>query len=294
MFQQGQDLGGFDACPQAGLPEDDHRKAAYLALRHLRRLIGEVHFEVFFQPHLWYNAAKASPGGVHMMTNWLKKLFTLQHQPQRSRTNELSELFQGNFFVMFIPVNSLFEGADTYKLKYAYGNLFKNEVCHREAFIPERFDTAYFLDCLTQGKFIAIGLNGIGTLVFTNHRVSALFHILQSHYRNCTSYVFCATDNAGYFKKLEGGKIVRKIASHLVADGIGNNPETRGQPCEFELDTGRVFKIDLKATWMDDMLKDFGKAEILALFDYYVGLPNLKNENITHITIYSVNENPHG
>ena len=45
---------------------------------------------------------------------------------------------------------------------------------------------------------------------------------------------------------------------------------------------------------MDDMLKNFGKKEILNLLDYYVGLSNIKNENIVSIAIYNVNENPNG
>lgn len=208
--------------------------------------------------------------------------------------NDLPELFETDFFVMFIPVAPLFDGADAYKLKYSHGNLFRNQICRRENFVYERFDTAYFLTCLREGKIVVIGLEKLGTLVFTNHRVSALFHILQSHYKECTSYVFCATDRAGYFKKLQGGKIKRKIASHLVAEGIGNNPEVRGQPCEFELETGNIFQVDFHAKWLDDRVKNFGKKEILDLLDYYVGRVNLKKEKIEYAAIYSVAENPHG
>ena len=52
-------------------------------------------------------------------------------------------------------------------------------------------------------------------------------------------------------------------------------------------DTGGYFKI-LKAKYIADMLKGFYKEEILDLFDYYVGLSNMKNENIQNIFIYSL------
>lgn len=182
-----------------------------------------------------------------MALSFLKNRF---RQPSPSR-NQLVELFQGNFFVMFLPVDPLFDGADSYALKYPYGNLFKNQICLRETLLPTYTETAYFQTCLASRKIVAVGLKDCGTLVFTNHRVSALFQILQTHYRNCTSYVFCATDNAGYFKKLEGGKIVRKIASHLVAEGIGNTPEVRGAPVNLNRRPAGFFKSTTRPSgWM--------------------------------------------
>lgn len=44
----------------------------------------------------------------------------------------------------------------------------------------------------------------------------------------------------------------------------------------------------MNAKYIADMLKGFYKEEILDLFDYYVGLSNMKNENIQNIFIYSL------
>lgn len=230
-----------------------------------------------------------------MTANWFQNFKRRGHSAQAPAYHDLlSELFERNFFVMFLPVAPLFNGADSYKLTYPYGNLFRNQICCRDAYLYSGFDTAYYLRCLTEGKFIVVTLKELGTLVFTNHRVSFLFDILQRHYRQCTSFVFCATDNAGYFKKLQNGRISRKIASHLVAEEMSNAPETRGQPCEYELETGKIFKIDYSATYLDDLLKNFGKSEIMELLNYYVGLSNLTNERITDVVVYSVPENPNG
>lgn len=47
----------------------------------------------------------------------------------------------------------------------------------------------------------------------------------------------------------------------------------------------------MNAKYITDMLKGFYKEEVLDLFDYYVGLSNMKNENIQNVFIYSLEIN---
>ena len=46
----------------------------------------------------------------------------------------------------------------------------------------------------------------------------------------------------------------------------------------------------MKAKSLKDMITDFYMKDVLALFDYYVGLNNLKNENVQRIIIYDLIE----
>ena len=71
-------------------------------------------------------------------------------------------------------------------------------------------------------------------------------------------------------------------------DGIRNCPETRGAPCAYELETGRIFRVDPKAATMAEMLTGFTKDEVRALFDYYIGLKQFQRENIERVLIYSL------
>ena len=137
-----------------------------------------------------------------------------------------------------------------------------------------------------EGGCVLVEVAGLGSFFFTDHRRSDLFRGLQRSFKNVRSFVFCGNETGGYFKILENGRIRRKIASHLVMEGIGNNPETRGEPCEYERETGHIYRIDSKAQWMKDMLPDFGKREVWALFDYYVGWERFRTEKIQAIRLY--------
>ena len=101
-----------------------------------------------------------------------------------------------------------------------------------------------------------------------------------------TSYVFCGNTDGGYFKILQNGKIQRKIASFLCMDGIRNYPDTRGKPCRYEIETGHIYKADLKARHMKDCIKGFTCKEVLDLFDYYVGLDRFTTGNIQRVLAY--------
>ena len=143
---------------------------------------------------------------------------------------------------------------------------------------------------LAHGDCVVIELDGLGSFVFTRHKRSDLFLNLQKRFRETTNYVFCASDTGGYFKILKDGRIQRKIASNMISDGIGNNPETRGEPCAYELETGHIFKINYKAGYLRDMLSDFTRLEVLALFDYYIGMKNFKAENVQRVLFYALSE----
>ncbi len=199
--------------------------------------------------------------------------------------NELIELFDNNFNVMFIPTYPIFNNEDKIKLKYPYYNANKY-TCIKEDYVFHHFDTQYYTKGMKEGKCVIVEINDLGSLIFTNHVNSDLFLILQRDYRDYTNFVFEGNRTDGYFKILEDGKIRRKIASHLKMEGIHNNPETRGKPCEYEITHQKIWKVDHKAKYMDDMIKGFNKKEIMKLFDYYVGLEYLDNSKINTIKIY--------
>ena len=71
-------------------------------------------------------------------------------------------------------------------------------------------------------------------------------------------------------------------------EGIRNNPETRGKPCQYEIETGRIFKVDSKARHLRDCIKNFTKNEVLALLEYYVDMEKFKTENVERVLIYSL------
>ena len=85
---------------------------------------------------------------------------------------------------------------------------------------------------------------------------------------------------------MKDGVILRKIASYGKVDGVCSYPETRGMPCEYEMEN-KIYKIDMKARMLKDMLK-FDIHDVSDLFDYYVGWVNIKNESILNIRIYEL------
>lgn len=217
----------------------------------------------------------------------IKKIFS---KKQQNYINELKELFANDFNVMVIPTYQIFNNTKSVQLRYPYDSA-QEYYCIREDYIFQDFDTAYYLRCIKESKCIIIEIKNLGSLIFTNHLRSDLFYILQRDYRTYVNYVFEGNDTGGYFKILKGGKIDRKIASYLIMDGIKNYPETRGKPCEYEIKKGNIWKVDMNAKYIADMLKGFYKEEVLDLFDYYVGLSNMKNENIQNVFIYSLEIN---
>ena len=202
--------------------------------------------------------------------------------PEPPCENQLRELLENDFNVMFLPLFQLWEGED-FPLKVPYGD----DYCVRqESYVYQGFDTRAYRRWMREGGCVLVEVAGLGSFFFTDHRRSDLFRGLQRSFKNVRSFVFCGNETGGYFKILENGRIRRKIASHLVMEGIGNNPETRGEPCEYETETGHVYRIDSKAQWMKDMLPDFGKREVWALFDYYVGWEKFRTEDIQAVRLY--------
>ena len=200
--------------------------------------------------------------------------------------NSISELMEDNFNVMFLPLFHIFE--DGFFLKYPYPNYVQNKTLYKEEITSTQFNTEFYLRCIKEGKIVVFEIQNKGSLIFTNHLVSDVFAILQRHYANVKSYVFMGNDTGGYFKILENGKIVRKISSYLIMDNIKNCPETRGLPCEYELEKNKRYKVDPKAKKLKDMLPNFKKENVLDLFDYYVGKDCLDNNKIKEITIFYI------
>lgn len=204
--------------------------------------------------------------------------------PFRCRQEELSDFLQGDFCLMFIPRFDLFPGALTLTSPFR-----SSYVLTPQEELPQYRER----DCRTRlkrGDCVVLEVEGLGSFVRTNHHRSGLFQALQRNFPDVVSYVFCASDTGGYFKILQDGRIVRKIASNMWMEGMGNNPEVRGQPCAYELETSHIYKIDWKAQHMADMLPDFGRREVLALFDYYVGLSKFKTESLRRILICTLTE----
>ena len=197
--------------------------------------------------------------------------------------NQLRELMENDFNVMFLPLFRLWEGEENFTVKVPYGDGYR---CRREPYVYRGFDTREYRQRIREGGCVLIEVAGLGSFLFTDHRHSDLFQGLQRSCKAARSFVFCGNETGGYFKILENGRIRRKIASHLVMEGIGNNPETRGEPCEYERETGHIYRIDGKAEWMKDMLPGFGKDQVWALFDYYVGWDRFRMEAIQTVRLY--------
>lgn len=211
----------------------------------------------------------------------LGKLFT-QRPPEPPCENTIWELLENDFNVMYLPLFHLWEEED-FTLKVPYGDDYR---CRREPYDYRSFDTREYRWRMQEGYCVLFEVKALGSFFLTNHRHSDVFRGLQCSFKNVRSFVFCGNETGGYFKILENGRIRRKIASYLVMEGIGNNPETRGDPCEYEIETGCVYHIDSKAKRMKDMLPDFGREQIWALFDYYIGWKRFRTEDIQAVRLY--------
>ena len=197
--------------------------------------------------------------------------------------NQLRELMENDFNVMFLPLFRLWEGEENFTVKVPYGDGYR---CRREPYVYRGFDTREYRQRMREGYCVLFEVKDLGSFLFTDHRHSDLFQGLQRSCKAVRSFVFCGNETGGYFKILENGRIRRKIASHLVMEGISNNPETRGEPCEYERETGHIYRIDGKAEWMKDMLPDFGREQVWALFDYYVGWERFRTEDVQAVQLY--------
>lgn len=202
-------------------------------------------------------------------------------------SNNLMDMLRDNFNLMFIPISDIWGGKESFRLKYPFDGARKYN-CSKDNYSYEYFDSNYYIDCTKHSKAVIVEIKNLGSFIFTDHCHSDLFLILQRDFPNVTSYAFCGNDTGGYFKILENGKIQRKIASFLCMEGIRNNPETRGKPCQYEIETGKIFKVDSNARHLRDCIKNFAKNEVLALMEYYVNMENFKTENVERVLIYSL------
>ena len=65
----------------------------------------------------------------------------------KKKKNELSELFENEYFVMLIPAYKILDGADEYKLIYRYPNVYQNAQCYKVAESCE-FNCEYLNKCI--------------------------------------------------------------------------------------------------------------------------------------------------
>ena len=56
------------------------------------------------------------------------------------------------------------------------------------------------------------------------------------------------------------------------------------------METGHIYRVDPNAKTVWEMVPDFGYSEIVDLLDYYVGLQHFRNENLTNIALYTLEE----
>ncbi|MBE7020653.1 MAG: hypothetical protein E7411_04375 [Ruminococcaceae bacterium] len=201
--------------------------------------------------------------------------------------NNIISLLEDEFFLMFIPTFDLLNNASHYKLKYSYPNMFQNADAYKIEVSTSNADVQFYKEQLNNNKIVILE-NRIGSFVFSNVFTFDIFQILQKHYKEYTNYVFCADKDFGYFKILENGKIKRKINSFGFIKGISIYPETRGVPCQYEIDNNVTFKIDSKAKLLVEMLKGFGREEVIDLIDYYIGISIISNGDINKTHIYEI------
>lgn len=204
----------------------------------------------------------------------------------RRTASDLPGFFSGNFCVMFFPLIPLLPTEERIFLPgyYSYQNYF----CTLREMHTDPVAAYRCRKHLKQSRCMVLEVNDLGSFVFTNHYHSAVFQNLQRKFPNVISYVFASDGSGGYFKILKDGRIQRKIASYMFFEGMGSYAECRGAPCAYELENGHVFKVDLKAQHLREMLPDFTKREVLNLFDYYVGFDRFKSKNLRRVLIYDL------
>ena len=183
--------------------------------------------------------------------------------------NVIVQMLQKQFFLMFVP---------------------RHDVIHTKIYsqklnIEYTEDVEVYTNAIRQNKIVVFE-NALGSFVFANIRTFDIFQILQKKHKDVCSYVFCADSDFGYFKILEQGRITRKVASFGHIDGISSYPETRGAPCQFEIEKKRIFKIDGKAIYLVDMLKTFTQKEVTELLDYYIGLSAISEAGVEQVNVY--------
>ena len=131
--------------------------------------------------------------------------------------------------------------------------------------------------------FLTVEFSSGKTLVISNSSIDNPFEELQKKYKEQTSYYFMANDNMACFKILNGGKITRKVASYgKIRNGtVSSEEQTLGKPCEFEIQTGKVYKMKY-----DTRAIDLKKEDVFRIIDFYIGFNNLTDEKIVSKRLY--------
>ena len=127
-------------------------------------------------------------------TDWMRRARKKQEEAKPKQGNLVERLLQGQFFLMVLPVRGI-ELEEKYQCRSV-----------------ERKKIPSFWKNWRDDQGLMLEVEGVGTCLFST-LVDELPAKLQSRFRAYRCYVFGANDTYGYFKILEQGRIVRKIAS---------------------------------------------------------------------------------
>ena len=206
-------------------------------------------------------------------TDWMRRARKKQAEAKPKQGNLVERLLQGQFFLMVLPVRGI-ELEEKYQCRSV-----------------EREKIPSFWKSWRDDQGLMLEVEGVGTCLFST-LVDELPAKLQSRFRSYRCYVFGANDTYGYFKILEQGRIVRKIASdgqiRFQGRSISSYPQVLGEPCAYEREQGACWEMDHRAKWRKDQVVGFGRREVLDLLDYYVGLRNLTDGRIVSARVYQV------
>ena len=89
--------------------------------------------------------------------------------PEPPRENQLRELLENDFNVMFLPLFQLWEGEEDFPLKVPYGD----DYCVRqESYVYQGFDTRAYRRWTREGGCVLVEVAGLGSFFFTEDRKS--------------------------------------------------------------------------------------------------------------------------
>ena len=131
--------------------------------------------------------------------------------------------------------------------------------------------------------FLSVEFSSGKTFVIGSVSIDTPFEDLQKKYKDKTTYFFMANDNMACFKILDNGKITRKVGSYgKIANGrISCEEQTLGKPCDYELQTGKIYKMKYESRSID-----LTKEDVFNIIDFYIGFSNLEDEKIVSKNLY--------
>lgn len=135
--------------------------------------------------------------------------------------------------------------------------------------------------------FLSVEFENGKSVVITNAYIDTPFEYLQKKYKEQRAYFFMANSNMACFKIFDNGKISRKVSSYgKIKNGkISMEEQTIGAPCEYEVETNKVYKMKY-----DTRAIDLCKADIFKMIDFYVGFENLEDSKIKSKKLYVCTE----